>query len=218
MKNLKLVLRCLNNSMNFETCSNFLFFCMSTKRKKHPTTKPLKLQTVEIHPNKNPKNTEKDKEKTGKSKRINKTIDSISSSSADEDAPKYAVTKSNSITSSDDVLQEPVLIKNSSYSSTSNSSSDSDENLIDSQKEQEEQSKNKEIWFPTIEYETIHRIYEYFNKDIPVTSILCTIHQCYGNIEEAVFRMANGQVSDDIRLLVDKPQQPNREKEYKYYS
>ena len=185
---------------------------MSTKKKKTNTIKPLVLQTTEIKTNKNIEKSEQNSNSDLKQKNPKKKFkifSSSSSSSADEDAPINLVSKSKESNDSDEINPSPIIL---------DSSSDNEEDEIENDDNIEDDNQQKEVWFPTIEYETIYRIYEYFNKNIPITSILCTIHQCYGNIEEALYKMANGQVDKDINQIVDKHKKPNMEKELKYYS
>ena len=153
-------------------------------------------------------------------------IDEISSSDSDINDLLKLFKNSSKSSSSDSISddeysneEEQEKEKNESQNNfnTETNKDDNDTKSIDESIYDDQHEESMEKWTPSLEYETLYKIYAYFDKMVPFTSIICTVHQCYGNIKEAVRRIAAGQVSDDISQIVNKPSDNDKDREVAYY-
>ena len=159
----------------------------------------------------------------------------LSSSSTDEefgetlkllisdDSSKGKNTKQSSSESESDDSNDKAQ-KRSLFSDSLDSSTDDEEEQSDLAKEQFsamtslKNESDLEFWVPSMDYEAVYKIYSYFNKEIPFLTILCTIHECYGDLEKTVFKIAQGQTSNDVKGLLSMPSEGDKDQEMRYYS
>ena len=171
----------------------------------------------------------KQKEGDKKEIEISNSNSSDSQVSSVRKIKKHSKFSSDSTSDSDSIshLSKISSTKSSKNESTSSSSSESDEEEEVMQrsapaslkKEEENEKKEKMEWNPSAEYESVYRIYDYFDKKVPFNTILCVIHQCYGNLEEAIFKIAKGETSNcKLTQLMGKPLKGDSDREAKYYN
>ncbi|EAX92713.1 hypothetical protein TVAG_220760 [Trichomonas vaginalis G3] len=73
-------------------------------------------------------------------------------------------------------------------------------------------------FIPSPYYETVYKIYRFFDEKIPFVSILIAIHQSFGDVYEAIVKLSHGQIEQDTRLFLKNPDPEELEKGLRYYT
>ena len=196
-----------------------------TSKKKKETSKTKTTQQRDSSQEREQKNSHSQNDQKHLTK-ISKSKLKEYNESEDTSSPDSDVTTNNDNLPDTSTENENLVSHNKSDSSSSNSENEANEHAQTKNDHKEhtfdsideiEEPLQLEYWYPSIEYETVYKIYQYFNKTVPFVSILCTIHDCYGNIEEAVFRIANGNVCKEASKLLELPPNRQKDKEAQYY-
>ncbi|EAY12128.1 AT hook motif family protein [Trichomonas vaginalis G3] len=176
---------------------------------------------------------------------LDSSILSINLNSSDTDNPTNRHTHDNDSEeelrfqfdeNDESILSEKILMFNKDKNSKSEDKNEiqniSDENIplpriISSSDEEkndfshEEDSRiNEDIkqFVPSPYYETVYKIYKFFNERIPFASILIAIHQSFGDIYLAMTKLSQGQIETDINLLLKNPAPEELNKGLDYYN